>query len=74
MKNDPMVKNLVAGSGYKLHHVARVLGISSNTLRLKLNGTSEFKVGEAQRLAELLGLSTEQRDACFFGTENNTSN
>ena len=52
--------------GYKLGHIAQVMGISANTLRLKLIEQSEFKVGEAERLATLLGLTPEEREACFW--------
>ena len=47
--------------------VARVLGISSSALHQKLNDESDFKVSEADRLSAMLGLTMEQRDACFFG-------
>ena len=53
--------------GLKLGHVARVLGISSSALHQKLNDESDFKVSEADRLSAMLGLTMEQRDACFFG-------
>ena len=53
--------------GLKLGNVARVLGISSSALHQKLNDESDFKVSEADRLSAMLGLTMEQRDACFFG-------
>lgn len=61
------VRDYVEKSGLKLSHVARVVGVSPNTLRMKLNGETEFKLSEAQRLAELLRLTAEQREAFFFG-------
>ena len=67
MTNETLLQEYVAQSGYKLCHMAKVIGISTNTLRVKLKGETEFKVGEAQRLAELLSLTSEQRDDCFFG-------
>ena len=36
-------------------------------LQQKLNDESDFKVSEADRLSAMLGLTMEQRDACFFG-------
>ena len=36
-------------------------------LTYKLNDESDFKVSEADRLSAMLGLTMEQRDACFFG-------
>ena len=53
-------------SGYKLNYLAQEMGICPNTLRLKLLGESEFKVSEAQKLAERLALSEEERKRCFW--------
>ena len=73
MKAEPMMTNTtqirayIESQGLKLGHVARVLGISSSALHQKLNDESDFKVSEADRLSAMLGLTMEQRDACFFG-------
>ena len=67
MTNTTEIKAYIDGRGLKLSHVARVLGISSGALRQKLNDESDFKVGEADRLSAMLGLTRDQRDACFFG-------
>ena len=56
----------VAASGYKKKYLARALGISAATLHMKLNGKSEFKLGEAQKLGFLLGLSEEEQARCFW--------
>ena len=47
--------------------MAHVLGISSGTLRCKLENESEFKLSEAEKLSKMLGMTAEQRDRCFFG-------
>lgn len=67
MTNTTQIRSYIDSRGLKLGHVARVLGISSGALRQKLNDESDFKVGEADRLSAMLGLTAEQRDACFFG-------
>ena len=59
--------------GYKLQYVASVLHISSNTLRHKLLGETQFKLDEAERLSTMLGLTMAERDACFFDAENRFS-
>ena len=41
--------------------------ISSGTLRCKLENEREFKLSEAEKLSKMLGMTTEQRDRCFFG-------
>lgn len=53
-------------SGYKLGYVARVVGVSPNTLHQKLENRTDFKMEEARRLASLLELSAHERDACFW--------
>jgi len=63
------LKGHLTRSGYKMLHVAQVMGVSTNALRLKLQGNTEFKLREAERLARLLDLSPEERDLCFFGPE-----
>ena len=45
---------------------AKVLGISTSTLKNKLSGRTDFKVSEADTLSSLLGLTPAQRDLCFF--------
>ena len=63
----------IQDSGYKLQYVASVLHISSNTLRHKLLGETQFKLDEAERLSTMLGLTMAERDACFFDAENRFS-
>lgn len=67
MTNTTQLRAYIDSSGLKIGHVARVLNISSTALRSKLNDESDFKVSEADRLSAMLGLTMEQRDACFFG-------
>lgn len=67
MTNTAQLRSYIDAHGLKLNHVAYVLGINANTLRQKLNDESEFKISEADRLSSVLGLTMEQRDACFFG-------
>lgn len=61
------LRNYIDDQGVKLGHVANVLGITTNTLRLKLNNETEFKISEADKLSSLLRLTRDERDACFFG-------
>lgn len=67
MTNTIQLRTYIDHQGFKLGHVADVLGISSRSLRMKLNNEREFKVSEAERLSTLLQLTRDQRDACFFG-------
>ena len=67
MTNTIQLRTYIDHQGIKLGHIASVLGMSSSTLRQKLNNEREFKVSEAERLAALLELTRDERDACFFG-------
>ena len=67
MTDTTMVRGCIRSRGMKLSHVARVLGISSGTLRYKLENESEFKISEVEKLSKMLGMTPEQRDRCFFG-------
>ena len=60
------LRELVHASGYKQKYLAQALGISPGALQNKLAGRSEFKLGEAQRLSFLLGLSPEEQARCFW--------
>ncbi len=53
-------------SGYKLSYIARMVGVSPNTLHQKLENRTDFKMEEALRLSRLLSLSNHERDACFW--------
>lgn len=69
MTDTAQLKRLLKHSGYKLEHAARVMGINAATLRSRLNGGTEFKITEAEKLAALLKLTAAQREQCFFGPE-----
>ena len=68
MANTNLIYTYIQDSGYKLQYVASVLHISSNTLRHKLLGETQFKLDEAERLSTMLGLTMAERDACFFNS------
>ena len=70
MANTNLIYTYIQDSGYKLQYVASVLHISSNTLRHKLLGETQFKLDEAERLSTMLGLTMAERDACFFDQQN----
>jgi len=67
MTDTLLLRDCIRSKGMKLGHVARVLGITNNTLRNKLEHETEFKLSEAEKLSKMLGMTTEQRDRCFFG-------
>lgn len=56
----------IQGSGYKRKYLARAMRLSDSSLRNKLEGKSEFKLSEAQRLSVLLGLNQQEQVRCFW--------
>lgn len=70
MANTEMIREYIRASGYKMQYVARALKISPNALNLKLQGRTQFKLSEAERLSAVLGLSMYERDLCFFEEQN----
>lgn len=70
MANTNLIYTYIQDSGYKLQYVADVLHMSTNTLRHKLLGDTQFKLDEAEALSTMLGLTMAERDACFFDAQN----
>ena len=66
MANTEMIREYIRASGYKLQYVARAMQISPNALGQKLQGHTQFKLNEAERLSAVLGLSMYERDLCFL--------
>ena len=52
MTDTMMLRDCIRSRGVKLGHVAHVLGISSGTLRCKLENEREFKLSEAEKLSD----------------------
>ena len=65
MANTNLIYTYIQDSGYKLQYVASVLHISSNTLRHKLLGETQFKLDEAERLSTMLGLTMPSGTPAF---------
>ena len=66
MTDTMWLRTCIERKGVKLGYVANVLGISSATLRYKLNNERDFKLSEVDKLCSLLQLTRDQRDQCFF--------
>lgn len=66
MADMELVSKYIRHSGYKLQYVAKALDISSSALHQKLSGKTQFKLSEAEKLSEMLGMTMAERDACFF--------
>lgn len=60
------LKSVIDESGMKMNAIASKMGITRAALYLKLNGATEFKISEVLKLAEILHLTDNQRDAIFL--------
>ena len=56
MVNTDLINASIEEKGLKLKFIASKIGISSTALRKKINNVYEFKVSEAVKLCEVLGL------------------
>jgi predicted transcriptional regulator len=63
------LKKVIAEKGLMHKAVAEKLGISPYGFALKLNGTTDFKVSEMNRVCEVLSLTSEERNRIFFGVD-----
>lgn len=55
-----LLKELIRDSGYNLSKFAEAIGMSVVTMNRKLNGHSQFTLGEIVSMIEVLGVSDEK--------------
>lgn len=60
------LKKEIELSGLKMHFIASQLNLSRESLYQKLEGKTEFKVSEVQKLTKVLNMSGELRNTIFF--------
>lgn len=68
MTNIEALKRRIEESGFSITYVAEKIGILRETFYNRMK-TGDFKLSEICALANVLGLSREERDNIFFGTE-----
>ena len=56
MVNTKLINDTIKAKGLKLKFIAGKIGISSTALRKKIDNVYEFRVSEAVKLCETLGL------------------
>lgn len=67
MTNSNELRRVIQESGLKLQFLAKELGLSRYGFQKKLDGKSEFKASEIERLCQLLRLEDLQiRQNIFF--------
>ena len=63
------LNRIIRDSGMKREHIAKILGITSNSLKNKIEGRTDFKSKEILVLKKILNLSIGQIGQIFFGEE-----
>lgn len=66
MTNGKLLKEIAKAKQITLQELADALGITRQGLSKKIENRSEFRVSEVSKLAELLGLSEQQKREIFF--------
>lgn len=63
------LNEVIAASGKTIKSIALKMGLSRQSLYLKMNGKREFKASEVYKLCEILRLTNEEKERIFFTNE-----
>ena len=66
MVNADMLRGKIAEKRTTVSELAEKMGIDKATLYRRLANGDSFSIGEARKVAEILGLSNEEAIAIFF--------
>ena len=66
MTDTTTLRSVIASSGLKYKVIAAIMGLTPYALQMKIDNETEFKASEIDTLANMLGLTMQQRDAIFF--------
>jgi len=66
MTDSEKLSQKISAKGLKLCWIADQMGITYPSLQNKIRNVTAFKASEILVLSDLLGLSTDERDALFF--------
>lgn len=69
MINNIKLKAKIIESGYSVDEFAPTVGMCATTLRKKMRGEQDFKLGETIDVKKRLKLSTNEYIGIFFGDE-----
>lgn len=66
MANTVLLSQKIKESGYRIRFVASRLGLTYAGFLKKMKGETDFRVGEAYELSQLLGIDDELMGKIFF--------
>ncbi|MBP5379692.1 MAG: toxin-antitoxin system, antitoxin component, Xre family protein [Ruminococcus sp.] len=67
--NLELLKDKIEEINIPITTIANKMGISRQSLNLKLKGSRRFKMSEANSISEILRLTNRERTSIFFGAE-----
>lgn len=69
MTNTALLEAIIADRGLKKNYIAKMLGVTAETLIRKIKNASEFKASEIDKLCQILAIDDhKQREAIFFAS------
>ena len=67
MTNTALLESIIADRGLKKNYIAKMLGVTPETLIRKIKNASDFKASEIDKLCQILAIDDlKTRDAVFF--------
>lgn len=67
VKNRTLLDMKMVERGYSYNRIAKEIGMSTTTLSNKLNHDLDFRVGEAELIAQMLKLNQQEFIEIFIG-------
>lgn len=69
MTNTQLLRKKIDNSGYKLHYIAKQIGLTYQGFQKKTNNQTEFKATEIQTLCKLLNIDIQEKEEIFFAND-----
>ena len=67
MTNTALLESIIADRGLKKNYIAKMIGVTPETLIRKIKNASEFKASEIDKMCQILAITApEMREAVFF--------
>ncbi len=66
MINEKLLREIIKKKGFKMEYIAKELGLTTAGLRKKVSNETEFKISEAYKLADILGIKGNILESKIF--------
>ena len=61
------LEEAIKTSGLRKRYIAEKINMRYDTMLAKISGRQEWKVSEVQKIGDLIGITSDQRNTIFFG-------